>query len=93
MLVDLPQASESLNRFAKKLDSLSNDLPETSAQLRQALQRLNRLITAQQRDMEKTVENLRAASENIKEITDDSKKYPSQVLFGAPPPPSKVMQK
>jgi hypothetical protein len=29
----------------------------------------------------------------MKEITDNSKKYPSQVLFGAPPPPSKVMQK
>jgi len=93
MLVDLPKASESLNRFANRLDSVSNDLPETSAQLRQTLRGLNRLIASQQRDIDKTVENLRAASENIKEITDQSKKYPSQVLFGAPPPPSKVMGK
>ena len=93
MLVDLPKASESLNRFANRLDTVSNDLPETSAQLRQTLRGLNRLIASQQRDIDKTVENLRAASENIKEITDQSKKYPSQVLFGAPPPPSKVMGK
>ena len=93
MLADLPQTSASLNRFAKRLDAVSNDLPETSSQLRQTLQRLNRLIAAQHRDIEKTVENLRAASENMKEMTDDSKKYPAQVLFGAPPPPSKVMQK
>lgn len=89
MLVELPQASESLNRFAKRLDTVSNDLPETSAQFRQTLQRLNRLVSAQQRDIEKTVENLRAAAENMKQLTDD----PGQALFGAPPPPSKVMQK
>ena len=93
MLADLPQASESLNRLVKRLDSVSNDLPDTTAQLRQTLQRLNRLIANQQRDIEKTVDNLRAVSENMKEVTDNSKKYPSQVLFGAPPPPSKVMQR
>ena len=93
MLTDLPQASESLNRLVKRLDSVSNDLPDTTAQLRQTLQRLNRLIANQQRDIERTVDNLRAVSENMKEVTDNSKKYPSQVLFGAPPPPSKVMQR
>jgi phospholipid/cholesterol/gamma-HCH transport system substrate-binding protein/paraquat-inducible protein B len=93
MLADLPQATQSLNQFAKRLDAVSNDLPETSAQLRQTMQRVSRLVTAQQRDIEKTVESLRAAAENMKQLTDDSKKYPAQVLFGAPPPPSKVMQR
>jgi phospholipid/cholesterol/gamma-HCH transport system substrate-binding protein/paraquat-inducible protein B len=93
MLADLPQASQSLNRFAKRLDAVSNDLPETSAQLRQTMQRVSRLVSAQQRDIEKTVESLRAAAENMKQLTDDSKKYPAQILFGAPPPPSKVMQR
>jgi phospholipid/cholesterol/gamma-HCH transport system substrate-binding protein/paraquat-inducible protein B len=93
MLADLPQAAESMNRLVKRLDAVSNDLPETSAQLRQTLQRVNRLLAAQQREIEKTMENLRGISDNMKEITDNSKRYPSQVLFGAPPPPSKVMQK
>jgi phospholipid/cholesterol/gamma-HCH transport system substrate-binding protein len=93
ILADLPRASESLERLAKRLDSVSADLPESSAQLRQTLQRLNRLIASQQQDIEKTVDNLRSVSENLKELTDDSKKYPSQLLFGAPPPPSKVMQR
>jgi phospholipid/cholesterol/gamma-HCH transport system substrate-binding protein len=91
MLVDLPQASESLSRLVTKLDAATNELPETSAQLRQTLQRVNRLIANQQREMERTMDNLRAVSENVKEITESSKKYPSQTLFGAPPPPSKVM--
>jgi len=93
MLTDLPQATESLSRLVKRLDSVATDLPETSAQLRQTIQRMNRLIANQQRDIEKTMDNLRAVSENMKEITDNSKKYPSQVLFGAPPPPSKAMQR
>ena len=93
MLTDLPQATESLSRLIKRLDSVATDLPETSGQLRQTIQRMNRLIANQQRDIEKTMDNLRAVSENMKEITDNSKKYPSQVLFGAPPLPSKAMQR
>ena len=93
MLTDLPQATESLSRLVKRLDSVATDLPETSGQLRQTIQRMNRLLANQQRDIEKTMDNLRAVSENMKEITDNSKKYPSQVLFGAPPPPSKAMQR
>lgn len=93
MLADLPRATEGLNKMIQQMDAAAKNLPETSAQLRQTIQRMNRLIISQQRDVEKTVENLRAVSENMKEITESSKKYPSQVLFGAPPPPSKVMQR
>jgi phospholipid/cholesterol/gamma-HCH transport system substrate-binding protein len=93
MLADLPRAAASLDRMVKRLDSVSADLPETSAQLRQTLQRMNRLIATQQQGIAATVENLQAISNDIKELTESSRKYPSQVLFGAPPPPSKVMQR
>jgi ABC-type transporter Mla subunit MlaD len=93
LLADLPQASESMTRLIKRLDSVANDLPETSTQLRQTIQRMNRLIANQQRDIERTMENLRAISDNMKEVTENSKKYPSQVLFGSPPPPSKAIQR
>src|SRR5262249_15919263 len=93
MLADLPRVSDSLERLAQRLDSVSADLPDTSAQLRQTVQRLNRLISGQQQDIEKTVDNLRSISENLKELTDDSKRYPSQLLFGGPPPPSKIIER
>jgi len=92
-LADMPQATDSLNRLVKRLDAVANDLPQTSAELRQTIQRMNRLIAGQQRDIEQTMGNLRAISENMKEITESSKKYPSQVLFGGPPPPAKSMQR
>jgi phospholipid/cholesterol/gamma-HCH transport system substrate-binding protein len=93
LLADMPQATESLNRLVKRLDSVANDLPQTSAELRQTIQRMNRLLATQQRDIEQTMSNLRAVSENMKEITENSKKYPSQTLFGGPPPPAKAMQR
>ncbi len=91
LLADLPQASESINRLVKRLDSVTGDLPDSTAQLRQTLRRLNRLLASQQQEMQTTVENLRAISENVKEITDNSTRYPSQVLFGGPPPKSEVV--
>jgi methyl-accepting chemotaxis protein len=91
LLADLPKTLEGVNRLVQRLDSASADLPDSSAQLKQTLQRLNRLIANQQYEIQTTVQNLRSISESFKEITDNSKKYPSQMLFGAPPPPSKVM--
>lgn len=91
MLTDLPRAAESLERMVKRLETVSADLPETSAQLRQSIQRMNRLIATQQQGIAATVENLQAISNDMKELTESSRRYPSQVLFGAPPTPSKVM--
>jgi phospholipid/cholesterol/gamma-HCH transport system substrate-binding protein/paraquat-inducible protein B len=92
-VADLPKTSEGINRLVGRLNSVAADLPETGIQLKQTLQRVNRLLAGQQRDIEKTVQNLRAISENMKELTDNSRRYPSQILFGAPPPPSKVMER
>ena len=93
LVADLPRASESLNRLIRRLDEVAAGLPETNSDFRQTVQRLNRLISSQQQDVEKTVQNLRSISENLKEVIDTSTKYPSQVLFGAPPPRSKVMER
>jgi phospholipid/cholesterol/gamma-HCH transport system substrate-binding protein/paraquat-inducible protein B len=88
LLADLPQATDSVNRLIKRVDSMSADLPETSAQLRQSLRRLNRLLASQQQEIHTTIDNIRAISENVKELTEESKRYPSQAVFGAPPPPA-----
>jgi phospholipid/cholesterol/gamma-HCH transport system substrate-binding protein len=86
MLAELPQVTESLGKMVNKLDSFSGELPDSAAQLRQTLRRLNRILASEQQELRMTVENIRAITENAKELTEDAKKYPSQVLFGAPPP-------
>lgn len=88
LLADLPQATDSVNKLIKRVDSMSADLPETSAQLRQSLRRLNRLLASQQQEIHTTIDNIRAISGNVKELSEESKRYPAQTLFGAPPPPA-----
>lgn len=88
LLADLPQATDSVNRLIQRVDSMSADMPESSAQLRQSLRRLNRLLASQQQEIHTTIDNIRAISENVKELTEESKRYPSQAIFGAPPPPA-----
>ncbi|MCZ6906871.1 MAG: MlaD family protein [Deltaproteobacteria bacterium] len=104
VLTDLPQAAASIKNLANQLNSFlqskeirqslaifkaaSEDLPETIALFRRTLRRLDNLISSQQQDIELTIENFRLISANLKELTDSAKQYPSQVLFGEPPPPS-----
>jgi phospholipid/cholesterol/gamma-HCH transport system substrate-binding protein/paraquat-inducible protein B len=90
LLTDLPRASDSINRMLTRFDSVTADLPQTTAQLLQTLRQLNRLINSQQQQIQATLENIRAVTENVKDFADESRKYPSQVIFGAPPPRSEV---
>ena len=34
-----------------------------------------------------TIDNLRQISDNLRDLTEDAKRYPSGVIFGAPPRP------
>ena len=93
LLTDLPRVSESINNVATRLDAITADLPQTTSEFRQTLRQLNRLIATQQQQIQTTLENLRSVSVDIQEFANDSRKYPSQVLFGAPPPRSEVFER
>jgi uncharacterized coiled-coil protein SlyX len=51
------------------------------------------MLASQQNEIQSTVENLRMITENVKELSEDSKRFPSQAIFGAPPPPSGAVSK
>ena len=87
VLTDLPETSARLKNLTAKLDSLANDLPGTFSLLKRTLRRLDHLVAGQQQDIEVTIENLRTISSNLKELTENAKKYPAQILFGGPPKP------
>jgi ABC-type transporter Mla subunit MlaD len=92
LLADLPRVSESINHVALRLDAVTADLPQTSTQFQQTLRQLNRLIVTQQQQIQTTLESLRAVTEDIQEFASESRKYPSQIFFGAPPPRSEVFE-
>jgi phospholipid/cholesterol/gamma-HCH transport system substrate-binding protein/paraquat-inducible protein B len=88
LVTDLAETSKRVKELAAKLEPLSDDLPETVALMKRTLRRLDYLVSSRQQDIDVTLENIKLISEHLKELTDNAKKYPAQILFGKPPPPS-----
>jgi phospholipid/cholesterol/gamma-HCH transport system substrate-binding protein/paraquat-inducible protein B len=86
ILQELPKTVQNLNRLTTQLNALAGDLPEDIAPLGSTLRRLNGLLTAEQQNIVETLDNFRQVSENLRDLTDNARSYPSQLIFGAPPP-------
>jgi len=84
------KVSAGIEKLSTQLDSITNDTTESAVHLKRMLRQLDNLISDEQPDIETAVENIRRISENLMEITENAKKYPSQVLFGEPPPHPKT---
>jgi len=87
VLQELPETVHNLNRLTAQLNALAGDLPENIAPLGSTLRRLNGLLAAEQQTIEETLDNFQQVSENLRDITDEARRYPAQMLLGAPPPP------
>ncbi|MDF0668270.1 MAG: MlaD family protein [Nitrospira sp.] len=75
-----------LSHISKQIKIASDSFPDASNRLGKSLQRVDTLLANKSQDIEDTVENLRVMSENLREITDNAKRYPAQVFLGEPPP-------
>jgi paraquat-inducible protein B len=62
-------------------------LPQSIAHLERTLARLDRIFGAGEADLGTTFDNLRQITDNLRDLTEDAKRYPSSLLFGAPPQP------
>jgi len=62
-------------------------LPQSIAHMERTLSRLDRIFGAGEADLGTTFQNLRQITDNLRDLTEDAKRYPSNVLFGAPPRP------
>jgi ABC-type transporter Mla subunit MlaD len=56
-----------------------------AGQLRQSLRRLDQLLGSSRGGLPETLDNLRAVTENLREMSELLKNQPSQALFGSPP--------
>jgi ABC-type transporter Mla subunit MlaD len=88
---NLPANADAAVAQAKKLVSDPN-LPKTIAHLEQTLSRLDRLVGGGEADLATTIENLRQISDNLRDVTEDAKHYPSRLILGEPPLPAKGPQ-
>ncbi len=79
VVTDLSQASKQIKVF-------SDELPGTIGRVEKSLRRVDTLLSNKNQDIAEILDNLRVVSENLREVTANAKRYPSQVLLGEPPP-------
>jgi len=86
--LDLPTISQETQKALASMQTLFNDpkLKDTIGELHDALENLNRLTGGNQGRIGLVLDNLRILTDNLKTITENAKNYPSQLLFGEPPP-------
>lgn len=82
----LKDASGAVAGFRRTAESpaLTNSL----AQLQKTLRRIDQLAAGKDNDLEIALGNLRVLTENLKELSENAKRYPAQLLFGEPPKPT-----
>jgi len=82
----LPQLSQSLARSGQQLENLATQLPQDLAPFGRSLHQLGILLSAEQQNIQATLDNLRQTSENLRDLSESARAYPAQLLFSRPPP-------
>jgi phospholipid/cholesterol/gamma-HCH transport system substrate-binding protein/paraquat-inducible protein B len=77
-------SKEPLNNSLTALE----ELPEILGQLKRTLRRFNNVLSSEEQNIEEATENVRLITGNLRELTESARKYPSQLMFGEPPPRS-----
>lgn len=75
-----------LSQTSKQIRLAADKLPDASFRLERSLRRVDALLANKSQDVEETIDNLRVTSENLREITENAKRYPAQLFLGEPPP-------
>lgn len=83
----LPGDADAAIAQVKKLVADPN-LPSAIAHMQRTLTRIDRIVGGGEADLSTTLDNLRQISDNLRDLTEDAKHYPSRVILGAPPPPA-----
>jgi paraquat-inducible protein B len=85
----LQKIPEEANAALAKLREFVSDpkLAATVAHLERTMSRLDRLTGGGQTDLATTIANLRQITDNLRELSESAKRYPSNLIFGAPPTP------
>jgi phospholipid/cholesterol/gamma-HCH transport system substrate-binding protein/paraquat-inducible protein B len=89
VLADLQKTSAAARTAigAADLGGTSAEARRSIAELTATLARLQRMADASGDDLAVTLDNLRAASENLRDMAETARAYPSFLLFGQPPTP------
>jgi phospholipid/cholesterol/gamma-HCH transport system substrate-binding protein/paraquat-inducible protein B len=83
---EVQQSLKDASKALQNINVASQELPRTIAEFNRGLSSLNTFTASQQQEIEIILDEIRRVSENLSELMDTARKYPSWVLFGNPPP-------
>ena len=62
-------------------------LAKALANMERSMTRVDRILGGGEADLASSLENLRQITDNLRDLTEEAKRYPANLFFGAPPPP------
>ncbi len=88
LLVEARTSIGHLNRLLAQPESVQrfSSLPEVIAQLHTTLRRIDRLMASKTPQIEQALDDARAISDNLKQLTGTLSRNPSEIIFSKPPP-------
>ncbi|MHC5061301.1 MAG: MlaD family protein [Planctomycetota bacterium] len=94
LFAEARQTNRNLNALLKspQADREQANIAKAVIELNKVLERIDMLIATQQPQIERSLENFRQTSRNVKDLSGDIKKNPSTLIFSKPPPESEVLR-
>ncbi|MBG0790778.1 MAG: MCE family protein [Desulfovibrionaceae bacterium] len=83
-----PRMDKAMGEIAPTLENISrasSDLTAAVSKVHALVNRLNGMVATEGTNVHTILEDSREVMQNLKELTGDAKRYPSGILFGAPP--------
>jgi phospholipid/cholesterol/gamma-HCH transport system substrate-binding protein/paraquat-inducible protein B len=90
---DIRRAAGDLSQTAKNVRGAMEQLPDLMARLNKSLRRVDLLLASKSETVDELLDNLRSVSEELRHLTNSVERYPSQVLFGEPPPKTQAVRR
>lgn len=79
------QPGADLPSLARRVDQATQQAAAATAKLHEAANRVNGLVAGQQGNIQEILEGLRDLVRDLRDLTDEARRNPSGLLFGAPP--------
>ncbi|MCC5816613.1 MAG: MCE family protein [Leptospira sp.] len=92
LLAELRETNKSLKQIvsSQEMQNSPKKLDQALTQMQITTKRLDTILSSNQNDFSIAMENLKLASQDLKDVTGNAKKYPSMIFFGDPPSKSKL---
>jgi ABC-type transporter Mla subunit MlaD len=87
LLIEFRQTNQDIRRILNtpSVQKFPEKIDDTLSNMNRSMTKLNQFLNNNQTEISSTVENLKAVSQDLREVSNNAKKYPSMLLFGDAP--------